>query len=158
MPQLVKGGKYIFGWSVVDEDGRIILPGEAVAEYGIEPGERVLLMSGSRTSGGFSVSRKSTVERSNLSDILVQNPDLAGFRTEEGQIIKSGTRSLCWLTTAAGGDLLLLPPVLEAYGVTPGECLLATRGSYIGIGMLVKGPIVSEAIGHPEIPVFQVGR
>lgn len=158
MPQLVKGGKYVFGWSVVDEDGRILLPGEAVAEYGIEPGERVFLMSGSRISGGFSVSRKSTIERSNISDILAQNPDLAGFRTEEGQIIKIGIRSLCWLTTTEGGGLRLLPPVLEAYGVKPEGRLLAARGSYMGIGMLVKGPIVNEAVRHPEIPVFQAGR
>lgn len=33
MPQLVKGGKYIFGWAVVQNDGRIKIPDEAFTEY-----------------------------------------------------------------------------------------------------------------------------
>ena len=41
MPQLVKGGKYVFGWSVIGEDGGVVIPGEAVLEYGFEPGDTV---------------------------------------------------------------------------------------------------------------------
>ena len=34
MPQLERGGKYVFGWSQVSENGVIVIPGEAVGEYG----------------------------------------------------------------------------------------------------------------------------
>jgi len=30
MPQLEKGGKYIFGWSVIHEGGQIRIPDEAM--------------------------------------------------------------------------------------------------------------------------------
>lgn len=33
MPQLVKGGKHVFGWSRVGDTGRIIIPPEAMEEY-----------------------------------------------------------------------------------------------------------------------------
>jgi len=94
MPQLAKGGKYVFGWSIIGKDGGILLPEEARYEYQLEPGERVILMPGSNTSGGFSISKKSRIERSKLSDILVQNPDLAEFKIEEGKIVNVGGK-LC---------------------------------------------------------------
>jgi len=33
MPQLVKGGKYVFGWSIISEYGGILIPEEALHEY-----------------------------------------------------------------------------------------------------------------------------
>jgi len=45
MPQLVKGGKYIFGWSCVHPDGRIMSPPEAREEYCFEPGGKLIVMS-----------------------------------------------------------------------------------------------------------------
>ena len=154
MPQLVKGGKYVFGWSIIGADGSILLPEEARHEYQLELEDRVLLMPGSKTSGGFSVTKKSRIKRSKLSYILTQNPDLAEFRIKEGETINVGGRILCWATVRENGQLLLSLPVLEAYGVKPGDHLLAARGSYMGIGLAAKGPLVEEARKHPEIVVF----
>ncbi len=156
MPQLVKGGKYVFGWSVVSEDGIIPIPEEARREYQVKSGERVILMPGSNTSGGFSIARKPLLEQSKLSDILMYNPDLAEFRIEEAKTININGRNLCWVTIEKG-ELLRLPPhTLEVYGVMSGDYLLAIRGSYIGIGMAVRGPLVKEARNHPEIAVFKL--
>ena len=33
MPQMTKGGKYIFGWSEIGENGELIFPIMAVEEY-----------------------------------------------------------------------------------------------------------------------------
>jgi bifunctional DNA-binding transcriptional regulator/antitoxin component of YhaV-PrlF toxin-antitoxin module len=154
MPQLVKGGKYVFGWSSVRKDGRIIIPEEARHEYRIEAGEKVIIMSGSRTSGGFSVAKKSQIEQSKLKDILVQNQDLAQFRTEEGQIINIGNKALCWMTIHDDGSLLVPLRTLEAYGIEPGGYLLITRGSSLGVGLAAKGPLIEEAKKHPELEVF----
>ena len=157
MPQLVKGGKYVFGWSIISGDGRILIPDEARLEYQLNSGERVIIISGSKTSGGFSISRKPVIEQSRLSNILARNPDLAEFRFEEGKTINLGGKSMCWTTIRDNNQLLLTPHMLEAYEVAPGDHLLVIRGSYVGLGMAVKGPIVEEAKNHPEIAVFMSG-
>lgn len=156
MPQLVKGGKYVFGWSVVGKDGRVLIPEEARREYQIRAGERVFLLPASKTSGGFSVVRKTVLEQSRLSDILIQNPDLTNGVVEEGVIIDYDSRSVCWATMHEGG--YIQPPLdtLEVYGVEPGDWVLAIRGSYIGVGMAVKGPLIAEAKKHPELAVYQL--
>lgn len=155
MPRLVNGGKYVFGWSVISQDGVVLIPEEARQEYKIEPGVRVILMTGSKTSGGFSIIRPSILKQSRLAEILTQNPDLAEFRIGEGEIIVIGGKSLCWTTIRERGQLQLRPDVMESYGVKPGEHLLVVRGSYIGIGMAAKGPLLEEAKIHPETAVFQ---
>ncbi len=154
MPQLVKSGKYVFGWSFVSKDGRIIIPDEARQEYRFEPGERVIIISGSKTSGGFSIARKSLIEQSRLSDILIRNPELAEFRIEEGNTVKINNRNICWTTMRENGLIQLPHHTLKAYGVKSENYLLVIRGSYIGIGMAVKGPLIEEAKKHPEIAVF----
>ena len=110
MPRLAKGGKYVFGWSIIGEDGGIHLPEESRQEYQLEPGERVILLPESNTSGGFSIAIKSRIERSKLSDILMQNPDLAEFQIEEGKIINVGGKVLCWATIRENGQLLQPSP------------------------------------------------
>lgn len=156
MPQLVKGGKYVFGWSVVSETGDILIPEEAWQEYQYQPGEKVIILPGSRTSGGFSIVKKSLLAKAGLSDIMTRNPDLAGFQIGEGQTINSNGRILCWTALRDNGRLAILLPTLEAYGIRPGNYLLVARGSYVGVAMLCRGPIVKEAEKHPEIEVFKV--
>ena len=56
MPQLNPGGKYVYGWSRVNSDMKLCLPPELVKEYGLNDTEDiVILMSSSKTSGGFCV-------------------------------------------------------------------------------------------------------
>jgi bifunctional DNA-binding transcriptional regulator/antitoxin component of YhaV-PrlF toxin-antitoxin module len=154
MPQLVKGGKYVFGWSVVGADCRIVIPAEAMQEYRLDVGERVILMSGSATSGGFSVAKKSVLEQSKLADILKREPQLNNFEVEEGQVIHSNGRDFCRVTVHENDLLILSAEILAAFGVKPGDSLLVIRGSYVGIGMAVKGPLLAEAKKHSEIAVF----
>ena len=53
MPQLVKGGKYIFGWAKIGNNGEIRIPPEAYHEYDLKKDKNSILFSGSKTSGGF---------------------------------------------------------------------------------------------------------
>jgi bifunctional DNA-binding transcriptional regulator/antitoxin component of YhaV-PrlF toxin-antitoxin module len=154
MPQLVKGGKYVFGWSPVTPDGRIRIPEEAVLEYEFVSGDKVIIMSGSKTSRGFIVARKSVLEQTVLSEMLVKNPDLTGFKIENGKTIIFGKRYLCWTEIDDRGIISLPLETLERYGIQPGDKLLSGRGSYAGVAMIVKGPIVDEALKHPELNVF----
>ena len=76
MPQMNKGGKFIFGISLIHSDGAVLLPAQAVNEYEIAKEGRVILLSGSKSTGGFCVTRKGLLENSRLSHILSENPTL----------------------------------------------------------------------------------
>ena len=56
MPQMNKGGKFIFGESVIRPDGRVQLPPQAVDEYRIASEGKVYLLTGSKMTGGFCLS------------------------------------------------------------------------------------------------------
>ncbi len=131
MPQLVKGGKWIFGWCVVGLAGEIQIPPEAYAEYGFQSGESVLFLRGSQRSGGFGIGRR---ERLAQAQIPLQ-------RRAFGQGMLDGTGQVA------------LPP--EA-GVKSGERLLVVRGSGLALGFLQRGPIYEEALSHPEIETFSL--
>jgi hypothetical protein len=79
MPQLSKGGKYVFGWSRVREDGGTPIPDEITREYHLKPDEKVILMLGSKTSEGFSVAKKSSLEQSVLSKSQRQLSSVGGI-------------------------------------------------------------------------------
>ena len=154
MPQLVKGGKYVFGWASVTPDGRIRIPDEAVQEYNFLPDEKVIIMSGSKTSGGFIVARKSVMEQTILSELLAKSPELADFQTEKGKAISLGKRYICWTEINGKGVISLPPETLEKYDAQPGDRLLSGRGSYAGVAMIIRGSIIDEALNHPELSVF----
>jgi hypothetical protein len=127
MPQLAKGGKWVFGWVVVGQGCEIRVPPEAWLEYGFQMRDDILFTSGSRRSGGFGVGRR---------EVLARSPILA--RTlAEGRITKQG--------------MVSLPQTLDA---KPGERLLVARGSGLALGFLQRGPIYDEALKHPELEVF----
>ena len=58
MPQIAKGGKFVFGRSLIREDLSVRFPPQAVREYDITADQRVYLMTGSKSTGGFCVTRK----------------------------------------------------------------------------------------------------
>ncbi len=131
MPQLVKGGKWVFGWVVVGPGGAIQIPPAAYTEYGFQPGEPVVLVRGSQRSGGFGIGRR---ERLGQSRILLQRRFLShAIIGENGRVC--------------------LPPET---GVQPGDRLLAVRGSGLALGFLQRGPILDEARKHPEVEIFNV--
>lgn len=153
MPQLVKGGKYVFGWSIVNPEGRITIPPEAFEEYGFVGHSRGILISSSKTSGGFAVAVPDTLKASQLSVLLKQCPDLAGFRISESEVVKCGQKVCCWVTLH-DNHFVVPEHTLQCYGVTHGVLLLVVRGSGLAPAFIVRGRIVEEAWKHPEIEVF----
>jgi hypothetical protein len=127
MPQLVKGGKWVFGWCIVGQDVEIRIPPEAHTEYGFQAGETVIITPGSRCSGGFGIGKAEKLANSPLQ-----------------------LRSTGQVTIGADGQVVL--PV-EA-GVQPNERLLVVRGSGLALGFVRRGPIFEEALKHPEIETF----
>ena len=152
MPRIAKGGKYVFGWSLVGESGRIVLPPEAVEEYGFHAGDKVILMSGSRTSGGFGVSLPALLKKTRIFSTLPT--ELVRFRAPRGEILRGGRRALCWTTIKSDGSITVPLETLRAYGTEPGARLLSVRGSYLALGFLARGPLVGIAMRYSGLHTF----
>ena len=66
MPQISKGGKYIFGWALIRENGQVIFPVPAVGEYKLHQEQYIYIVSGSKQTGGFCVMSEPLLSRSKL--------------------------------------------------------------------------------------------
>jgi hypothetical protein len=122
MPRLAKGAKWTFGWVVVGPRGSVPIPPDAWLEYGFQSGEEALLTPGSRTSAGFGLSSQRLMSEASK---------------------RLGGRSLCTIGQGYMEDgQLILPP---GSGISPGDVLLAVRGSRYGLGFVAQGPIYEEA-------------
>jgi bifunctional DNA-binding transcriptional regulator/antitoxin component of YhaV-PrlF toxin-antitoxin module len=149
MPQIVKGGKYVFGWSRVGETGRIIIPEEAAQGYGLE--DRGVLLPGSSRSRGFAVTTQSLAGNSPIKHMV---DTVLNMSVPEGEVLEIDGKSCCWVTIQ-NGRFTLPVATLERYSINPGDCLLSVRGSGIALGFIVQGPIVEEARSHPEIQMYE---
>lgn len=154
MPQLVKGGKHVFGWSRVGDTGRINIAPEALREYGLKDSVKLILVPGSRTSGGFGLGTRESVKGSPLGVVADVHPELGEFRLPEGQAITYQGKPYCWVELRNGG-INVPPQTLEMYGINIGDKLLSIRGSGLAIGFAVRGPIVEEARKHRELEIFE---
>ncbi len=155
MPRLVKGGKYVYGWSKVGSDGRITVPDEALAEYNLKRGSKVILLLGSSRSGGFALTNDSLLKDSRLSVILDENPQLARFSLAEGEVMRIAGKPYCWVTLNSNGCIVVPLETLKEYGVDVGDLLLSVRGSRLALGFCNKGPLIVEAKQHSGLPLFK---
>lgn len=129
MPQLVKGGKWVFGWAIVGPGRELTIPPEAWDEYRFQVGDEVLFVPGSRRSGGIGISHPR---------LLADTPGLLV------------ARALAWERIEAPGWVV----VPETVGVQPGDRMLVVRGSGRALGFVTRGPIYEEALQHPELALF----
>ena len=157
MPQLVKGGKNAFGWTRVGPDGRIVVPPAVLEEYRLKEGERLLIMPGSRTSGGFVIGSPRALRRSLLGAMPDALPELDGRRAVEGAVVELRGKAFAW-TVLNGGAVAIPLEILARFGVTPGNDLLVVRGSGLAPSFIAKGPIAEEARRHPELEMFAARR
>jgi hypothetical protein len=154
MPQLVKGGKYIFGWSKVDNNGVIRIPDEAYLEYEFNQDDKVILISGSNTSGGFGLSSKRLLKKTVLGKSLISYPELMDFQIPEGKVIKIKNKGFCWMNIKKNKSMYFPKPTLKEYSININEKLLVGRGSGLALAFISKGPIYEEAKKHSDIPHF----
>lgn len=76
MPQLNKGGKFVFGLSVIRSDLTIHIPPQALLEYDTTRDGKVIIFTGSKITGGFCVATYSLLSNSKLKHILEDCPAL----------------------------------------------------------------------------------
>jgi bifunctional DNA-binding transcriptional regulator/antitoxin component of YhaV-PrlF toxin-antitoxin module len=154
MPQIIKGGKHIFGWSKVNQQGRIMIPKEAMKEYNFFKGQKVFLILGSKKSGRFGITIYEKLNESKLNSLLKANPDLAQFKLERGKIKEIKGRAYCW-EMIQNNTIKMSHNALKIFEINPGNFLLAIRGSNLSLGFISKGPIYEKAKNHAEIPTFK---
>jgi bifunctional DNA-binding transcriptional regulator/antitoxin component of YhaV-PrlF toxin-antitoxin module len=154
MPQLVKGGKFVYGISKIGPAGNIVIPPQSIEEYGFSEGDNVILMNGSRRSGGFGMTTVSVLGKSSLKVIGERLPELMAYQIPEFQVVTSYGRLYCWTTIGEGGCITVPPETLSRYGLKIGNRLVIGRGSGLAIGFIAKGPIFEEAMKHPELELL----
>ena len=155
MPQMNRGGKFIFGESIIRPDGSVRLPEQAVREYAIASEGRVYLFTGSRSTGGFCVTRQGLLLPSQLGHILTDLPELLRYEAPEGAFLRYKGRAYCWTAVSASGEIRLTEGMLAALQLAPGMRLLSIRSSDIAFTMGAKGPLWEKAEQFPgEIPLF----
>lgn len=141
MPQMNKGGKYIFGKSLIRDDLTVHLPPQAVEEYHAGTEGRAYLFTGSKSTGGFCVTRRGLLEPSKLGHILAENPSLRDYQIPEGEFIQFKGRSYCWVSITSDGVIQLKPSTLEFLDLERGMELLTIKSSNIAFTMGAKGPL-----------------
>jgi bifunctional DNA-binding transcriptional regulator/antitoxin component of YhaV-PrlF toxin-antitoxin module len=139
LPQLVKGGKYVYGWSKVSNRGKTAIPDEAKEEYNLAACDRVILILGSERSGGFGLTTKELLENSRLSAILDSCPKLAEFQEPERRAVEINGKTRCWVKLNKDGIIIVPLETLKTYGTNPDDHLLAVRGSNVALGFPVRG-------------------
>ena len=155
MPRLVKGGKYVFGWSEVDVNGRIVVPNEALTEYNFRTPSKLILMQASKRSGGFALTSPFMLRNSKISVFLDKEPRLARFELTEGETVTIGKRIYSWVKLNRDGSFTVPVETLKKYGVKPGDLLLSVRGSGLALAFIVKGPLIADARKHSTIASFK---
>lgn len=155
MPQMNKGGKFIFGKSLIRDDLTIHLPTQALTEYNAASEGKVYLFTGSKATGGFCVTRKGLLEPSKLGHILTDNPALQNYQTAEGEFSKYKGRSYCWVNISENGIIRLNQQILDFLNLEIGMKLLSIRSSDIAFTMGATGPLLERADNYKgEIPLY----
>jgi hypothetical protein len=155
MPQLVKGGKYVFGWTFVHPDGKILIPPEAQSEYGFKANDKLIVMSGSKTSRGFAITTINKIFNTPIFNRIKQFPELYSFRNLEDGYLADGQKIYTWIFLMANGHFKIHPVVLQKFSVNTGDRLIVGRGSGLALAFIKQGTIINEALKHPELQIFR---
>lgn len=155
MPQMNRGGKFIFGKSVIRDDGSVQFPSQAIEEYDIAGDKRVYVFTGSKSTGGFCVTRMGLLRPSKLGHILADNPDLLNYTSKNGEFIAYKGRAYCWTDVSQSGKIVLTPDMMDFLHLAPGMQLLSIRSSDIAFTMGARGPLFEKSLHYNgDIPLF----
>ena len=155
MPQLNKGGKFVFGKSIIRDDASVRIPVQAIDEYHLTEEGKIYLFTGSKITGGFCVTRKGLLQASKLGHILEEVPELKSYSAMSGEFLKYKGRSYCWIDISEQGVIHLTAEMMDFLNIRPNMQLLSIRSSDIAFTMGAKGPLMDKADNYEgEIPLY----
>lgn len=149
MPQLNKGGKYVFGLSAINDKNEILFPAEALLQYPVQQEGRIIIFTGSKTTGGFCVTNKQLLTRSKLKHILDDCPALSQYTLGEGEFIRYKGRGYAWLYISQEGIVRLPENTMQYLNLSIGDILMSIKSSDIAFTMGAKGPLMDKARSYP---------
>jgi hypothetical protein len=155
MPQLVKGGKYVFGWTVLRDDLRVRIPDETYDEYRFIKTDKLIILSGSKSSGGFSICSPVTISNykpgNNIFGLIGYIKESDSFTGERLEIVRSGKRLISWTYLDKEKYCVFSKELVTSLGLGIGRRLLVGRGSGMGPAFINKGIIYNEALKHKDL-------
>ena len=157
MPQMNKGGKFIFGMSLLRENGTLFLPTQAIREYQITREGKVYLFNGSKETGGFCVTRQGLLLPSRLGHILEELPQLLHYASQPGDFLRYKGRWYGWTEITEDGRIAFSETTMDFLNLRPGMELLSIRSSDIAFTMGAKGPLL-ERTARYDAAVRAEGR
>lgn len=144
MPQLNKGGKYVYGLSEISIEKKIQLPPELLLQYPITSERRIIIFTGSKVTGGFCVTTKQILSNSKLKHILEDCPLLSNYQLEEGEFIRYKGRGYAWLYISSTGIIQLTDSAMRYLALSSGDLLMSIKSSDIAFTLGVKGPLMDK--------------
>ena len=152
MPQLAKGGKYVFGWTIINKDFKIRIPDETYDEYNFTKTDKLIIISGSKSSGGFSIITPNSIINSklsiNITRLIGYKNETNSFTTNKLEIIKHGERIISWTAIEGEKYFRLSVELMNSLNINIEDKLLVGRGSGLGPAFIGKGTIYEEALKH----------
>ena len=144
MPQLNKGGKYVFGWSLIRNDGIIQFPQSVLDEYHLTNESRIIIFTGSKVAGGFCVTTEQMLSVSKLSGIIKNLPQLSSDHEYPGAFFPYKGRYYAWLPLSKEGTIKLPQETMRFLHLEVGNKLMSIRSSNIAFTMGAKGPLLER--------------
>lgn len=145
MPQLNKGGKFVFGLSEIHSDGTICFPPQVVSEYSITNDWKIIIITGSKKTGGFCVTTPSLLSQSKLSHILSECSVSLFDKETEGVFVPYKGRRYAWLPISSYGTINPPDYTLDYLCLHRGDRLMCIRSSDISFTMGAHGPLMDKA-------------
>lgn len=155
MPQLNKGGKFVYGFSEISDEYTVQIPDQALCEYGVTKDNKIIIITGSKTTGGFCVTNKSLLSHSKLKHILDDCISLSNYSIDSGEFIRYKGRGYSWLPISSAGVVRLTKDAMKYLNLVIGDKLMCIRSSDIAFMMGVKGPLIERANAYKgEIKLY----
>jgi bifunctional DNA-binding transcriptional regulator/antitoxin component of YhaV-PrlF toxin-antitoxin module len=155
MPHVI-GGKQVYGLSRVGMKGKIIIPKEALDDYGLKPNMVAILISGTRLSGGFELTTPKIIDKSPpMKKIFADNPRLSKLQIKEGTTIESGGKSYCWVKVNRDNSITIPPSTLSKFQLKPGDLIPSVGGNYLQLHFPSKGPTVQKSRTSSQLGIYE---
>ena len=157
MPQLNKGGKFVFGLSVIGDQNEMQIPEQAIREYNITKDDKIIIFTGSKATGGFCITSHALLSNSKLKHILDDCPALACCQLQEGSFIRYKGRGYSWLTISPSGVIQLPAQNMKYLNLSVGDTLMSIRSSDIAFTMGARGPLMDKVHSYNGIiPEYRI--
>ena len=150
MPQLNKGGKYVFGLSAISNRREILFPAENLEQYPVQKEGRIIIFTGSKITGGFCVTSKQLLGQSKLKHILDDCPALSQYTIDEGEFVRYKGRGYTWLHISQNGVVRLPENTMRYLNLSCGDILMSIKSSDIAFTMGARGPLMDKVHSYPD--------